>query len=119
MAFAHRIDGAWIEVAGDFVDATGAEPVRRSAQWIASATPEERAGVGLVEIVETDRPIDVNVEGSTIGDVGGVPTRTWATEPFPDRDCRRNLLGSRQADPRRPRQWKMRHGSRPRRHRSG
>ena len=89
MPFAQWIDDAWCEVAGDFLDISGDDPVQRSLAWIAAVNPAERAAAGLIEIVEPGtRPTEVEVTGQELVDDAGVPTRVWTSAPYPLADAR-------------------------------
>lgn len=86
MSYAIKIDGIWSEIAGSFVATTivNDEPdaVQFPANWPDLVSAEERATIGVVEIVEPGpQPLDVRVTGTAIEDVAGAPTRVWVTQP--------------------------------------
>ncbi|MFN3582624.1 hypothetical protein [Phenylobacterium sp.] len=75
--------GAWFEIRGPFALGEGEALMRYPSDWLAKSTPEERAAIGVVEILEVERPADptLKVLGSGVEDFEGQPRRTWSTEP--------------------------------------
>jgi len=75
MAFARKIDGAWIELSG----LVGASGTCYPFGWPA----EDLQSDGIFPITEPgERPSEVSVIGSTIVEQDGFPVRVWSTAPF-------------------------------------
>lgn len=82
--FAHKVADDWIAIAAAFTVGEGDDAIQYPANWPELATPEERAAIGVAEIVEAGpSPTDVLILDQVIADVDGVPTRVWQTEPYP------------------------------------
>ena len=79
MTYAIKKDGEWQEISGAFTDNDG---VQHPRGWIAVATADELAEVGVVEIVEIDIPEGQRVTASRIEEVDGGPTRVYDLEPI-------------------------------------
>ena len=70
-------EGGWIEIVGTAT----ISGVNYPPSWFEAASPEDRATLGVAEIVEPSAPAaGLRATGSTISDVGGAPVRAWITE---------------------------------------
>lgn len=110
MAFARQIAGTWVEVAGPLTVGDGEDAVQYPAGWIDGATPEQRAALGAVEIVDDPAPADaLKLAGQTLVDVDGVPHRQWVAPAIGDiRDALRAQVEAIRWDKQQTMKWRGR-----------
>ena len=87
MSYAIKRADNWRELGGGFE----ADGVHYPVGWLASATPEDRAAIGIFPVAEADDPpSDQRVIGSSVIDDGnGRPVRVHILEPLSAEDIRR------------------------------
>ncbi len=82
MSYAIKLDGKWVEIAGRFISGGGEDAISHPDGWLDAATGEERAVIGVAEVVEASPPAPgLCVIGSRLVDQDGTPTRIYNTEP--------------------------------------
>ena len=110
MAFARKVGDFWQEVTDGFTVGRGAAAIQYPPGWLDSASPEERAALGAVEIVEELPPADsMRLLGQQIADVAGVPHRRWVMPATNDvREARRRELASIRWDRQQAMKWRGR-----------
>ncbi len=98
MAYAIKRDGEWIEITGGFKVARlvndEMDDISYPGNWVDLATEEERAEIGVLEIVEPEpAPIGMRVIGTAIGG-DEAPGRAWLTEAIPLDELRAQALAT-------------------------
>src|SRR5438552_2312705 len=82
MAYAIKVGDSWQEITGAFTIGEGDDAIQYPPTWPDMAEPDERAAVGILQIIEPDpAPADIIVTGSDlVGD--DVPQRIWQTQAY-------------------------------------
>ncbi len=96
MTYAFKVDGAWVEVDRErhipIPDGEGRE-ARISPAFAESLSPDARADLGLVQVVEPAAPgVSSRITGHTIDEVDGVPHRVWVIEAVPLAELKASLI---------------------------
>lgn len=84
MTYAIKQGDGWVAIDGAFYSGAGDDLVNHPEGWLEATSDEERAAIGVKEIVDDELPgANRRITGVRLVDRGGVPVQVYDTEQVP------------------------------------